>query len=121
MKKFDLELAKEGHKVQTRDGRTVRILCWDLKSTDSTTIGALVKTGTWERWHSYYDNGISPDDSNLDLFMTPTKKSGWVNLYATDDNTERYTGSRIYSDKEQAKGSHSGRNYLTVAKIEWEE
>lgn len=32
MKKFDLELAKQGHPVQTRNGRPVRIICWDRKS-----------------------------------------------------------------------------------------
>lgn len=31
MKPFDLELAKAGHPVQTRDGRPVRIICYDRK------------------------------------------------------------------------------------------
>jgi hypothetical protein len=31
MKEFDLELAKAGHPVCTRDGKPVRIVCFDAK------------------------------------------------------------------------------------------
>lgn len=44
MKPFDLELAKQGKPVCTRDGRAVRILCYDFISVEDTPIIALVRT-----------------------------------------------------------------------------
>ena len=41
MKEFDLELAKAGFPVKTRDGKKARILCFDRIA--STPIVALVK------------------------------------------------------------------------------
>ena len=34
MKEFDIELAKQGHPVCTRDGRKVRVLCYDALTED---------------------------------------------------------------------------------------
>lgn len=45
MKPFDIELAKAGYPVCTRDGRPVRILCFDRKSVDGYSILALVYEG----------------------------------------------------------------------------
>lgn len=43
MKAFDIELAKQGHKVKTRSGHPVRILCFDRRSyNNSFPIVALV-------------------------------------------------------------------------------
>lgn len=36
LKPFDLEKAKQGAKVVTRDGRPVRIICWDKLDDDNT-------------------------------------------------------------------------------------
>lgn len=56
MEKFDLELAKNGHPVCTRDGRDVRILCFDkkggapllglIRNKNSEIIGKWKKDGT---------------------------------------------------------------------------
>ena len=53
MKPFDIELAKAGYPVCTRDGRPVRILCFDRKSVDGYSILALV------------DEGVFTDDGNV--------------------------------------------------------
>ena len=49
MKPFDLELAKKGHPVCTRDGRDARIICYDAKTGEYPII-ALVY---------YAENGLS--------------------------------------------------------------
>lgn len=79
MKEFNLELAKAGRPVQTRDGRAVRILCYDLISTSGCTIGALINNGTYEGWTTYSEDGKAfPEDGNTnsDLVMSLTKKRG---------------------------------------------
>ena len=43
MKNFDIELAKQGKSVCTRDGRPARIVCYDFISLDNTPIVALVR------------------------------------------------------------------------------
>lgn len=82
MKAFDLEKAKAGAKVVTRDGLPVRILCFDLVGMQP--IAAAVKRTEYgndcERLHTYgfdgrYYTGTTQDkDSSLDLFMAPDKK-----------------------------------------------
>lgn len=39
---FDLDKAKAGEPVCTRDGRDARIICWDSKQDDADTIVALI-------------------------------------------------------------------------------
>lgn len=56
-KPFDLEAAKAGKPVCTRDGRKVRILCYDLKGAEYPIV-ALVEA------HDYLDESISTYDRN---------------------------------------------------------
>lgn len=58
MKPFDLEAAKNGAKVCTRDGNPVRIICFDRACPfDSFTIVALVKYGHVEEIILYTIDG----------------------------------------------------------------
>ena len=83
MKAFDLEKAKAGAKVVTRDGRPVRILCFDLEGRQP--IGAAIEREDFdgvvsEVLHAfgsdgrYYTGTTQDKDSSLDLFMAPDKK-----------------------------------------------
>ena len=88
-KPFDLEAAKAGKPVCTRDGRKVRILCYDLKGAEYPIV-ALVEA------HDYLDESISTYDRNgrfdhdrenkNDLMMLSWKKEGWVNVYKSYDS-----------------------------------
>lgn len=76
---FDLEAAKSGAKVITRDGRPVRILCFDRvnpTSSNSLPIVALVSYGDHEELIACYESGrlYQHRDHNLDLFMAPKPK-----------------------------------------------
>lgn len=76
---FDLEKAKAGAKVVTRDGRNVRILCYDVKGRMELPIIALVDFGEFEETVSLYINGRYNEKHNndLDLFIEePTFEDG---------------------------------------------
>ena len=114
LKPFDLEAAKAGKPVCTRDGRKARIICFDAKCAD-TPIVALVSRDDGEILLRHYRNGKLSDDkdSDADLMMLPEKKEGWVNIY---DNMI------MYASEEEAKiGIATKRNYIATAKVEWEE
>ena len=122
MKPFDIELAKAGHPVCTREGESVRIVCYDRKNTKY-PIMALIDKGEYENHCSYTIEGKFgsdfPDEIKKDLFMATVKKEGWVNLYK--ENSMTHASVKIYPSKEEALDGHSPINYLTTVKIEWEE
>ena len=118
LKPFDLEAAKQGKPVCTRDGRKARIICFDFQSIENTPIVAVVQvTDKQEVIANYYEDGQQFVDgiSELDLMMLPEKKEGWVNIYR----------SQIYNTLEKAKEAYkrtyNDNNYLKTIKIEWEE
>ena len=115
---FDLEAAKSGKPVCTRDGRKARIICFDAKCAD-TPIVALVSRDDGEILLRHYRDGKLSDDkdSDADLMMLPEKKEGWVNVYKDDDNNYRST---IYTNEKVAL-SRKGSDCITTIKIEWEE
>ena len=83
MKPFDLEKAKAGAKVVTRDGTRARMVCFDLKgrqpigvavehrNEDGTVIEVLRSCGKDGR---YYTGTAQDGDTRLDLFMAPEKR-----------------------------------------------
>lgn len=118
LKEFDLEAAKQGKPVCTRDGRKARIICFDAK--DNKPIVALIYDCKKEIVLQYLENGRSFVDeiSNYDLMMLLKKKEGWVNIYK--DFEDRICC--IYKTKEEAlEKKETEDDYITTIKIEWEE
>lgn len=80
MKPFDLELAKQGHPVCTRDGKDVRIICFDAKGPNP-IIGLLfnLSLNMEKSWQFSLDGKHT--ESNFysiidnDLFMKPVMKT----------------------------------------------
>lgn len=126
---FDINLAKAGREVVTRDGNPVRILCYDRKDEDFPII-ALVDCGEYETQHSFTINGSlnRHGESKFDLFIKGNTKSGWVNLYK-DAYMPRTSPvrwcSNTYATKEKAleevKYKEYPSNYVTTIEIHWEE
>ena len=120
LKPFDIQKAREGKPVCTRDGRKARIICfdrdWDMH------IVALVSDPLGESVHYYLSNGkVDFDKQNdEDLMMLPEKKEGWVNVYYDNATSSHRSCRFIYDTKEQAV-ERAGSNYITTIKIEWEE
>ena len=122
LRPFDLEAAKSGKPVCTRDGRKARIICWDrIDSTGcNLPIVALVQCEETEVLQLYHDNGKCDVKADLDLMMLPEKKEGWVNVYKKEQN--RYVKG-IFPSREIALNSISekSREYIATIKITWEE
>lgn len=123
LKPFDIEAAKAGKPVCTRDGRKARIICFDRRlfyKNVSYPILALVECsdgeddvcGYNEKGKVLIEDGAEYKD---DLMMLPEKKEGWANIYRSQiyDTLERA--------KEAYKRTYNDDNYLQTIKIEWEE
>ena len=117
LKPFDIQKAREGKPVCTRDGRSVRIICFNRESIGFPII-ALVKNGDTEGVYQFDDKGrsnIDDEERGYDLMMLSEKKEGWVNIYAL--NT-------CYSSKEEAEANIEKdyeHEYVRTVKINWEE
>ena len=123
LRPFNLEEAKAGKPVCTRDGRKARIICFDKKA--GRPIVVLVEGGDGNGEYvifcddgGYYNCKEMPDGS--DLMMLPEKKEGWVNVYRGGKLDADY----IYPTIEEALNNifQPMRNkYIDTVKIEWEE
>lgn len=125
MRPFNLEEAKAGKPVCTRDGRNVRIICFDRRATLFPII-ALVenKANGAETLLMYTNSGTVYINERLttdnDLFMKPEKKEGWINVHFGD--YRGYFGSNIFDTEESARTAALGwSDYKATTKIEWEE
>lgn len=120
LKEFDLEAAKAGKPVCTRDGRKARIICFDLNNKNFPIV-AIINCDTEENAYQYDIDGVCDEhDNNLNLMMLPQKKEGWVNIYTSFDGVE--TGINVYETEEIAKKNvDNSTSYLGTIKIEWEE
>lgn len=123
LKPFDLEAAKAGKPVCTRDGRKARIICFDAKC--NKPIVALIYDCNKETVLQYLENGRFFVDQidKYDLMMFPQKKEGWVNVYKSYNVGKTIPCmASIYPTKEEAKKSSVvGFDYVDTVKIEWEE
>ena len=122
LKPFDLEAAKAGKTVCTRDGRKARIICFDRKSETPITVLVTEINGI-EAVYSYPNNGIwdSPENTNgCDLMMLPEKKEMWINIYR--GVIRLVPGAHLYDTEEEAKDAVKGdENYVITTKVCWEE
>lgn len=123
LKEFDLEAAKAGKPVCTRDGRKARIICFDAKC--NKPIVALIYDCNKETVLQYLENGRFFVDQidKYDLMMFHQKKEGWVNVYKSYNVGKKIPCmASIYPTKEEAKKSSVvGFDYVDTVKIEWEE
>ena len=123
MKPFDLEAARSGKPVCTRDGRKARIICFDVKDADYPII-ALVEKEDIEVPISYSKDGkflINIERKDLDLMMLPEKKEGWVNVYH-DNEGNIYTDEYVFNTEKDAIVFHPhNENRKATVKIEWYE
>lgn len=118
LKEFDLEAAKAGKPVCTRDGRKARIICFDAKC--NKPIVALIYDCNKETVLQYLENGRFFVDQidKYDLMMFTRKKEGWINIYKDFEDTV----CCAYLTKEDALKNRSIEyGYITTIKIEWEE
>lgn len=122
MKPFNLEEAKAGKPVATRDGRIVRIVCWDRKD-EFYPILALVGEREEPLYFTTEGRFYNLEKSRLDLVMAPEKREGWMNIYKGSMVGKGREGGCFYSTKKEAIENKGILRpyYVTTIKIEWEE
>lgn len=113
LKPFDLEAAKAGKPICTRDGRKARIICFDRNW--EYPIVALIECENGEEMISACDKDGKAriyETQGTDLMMLPQKKEGWIIIHK----------EAIY-DKETAEkiARETTANVIRIQKIEWEE
>ena len=132
LKPFDLEAAKAGKPVCTRDGRNARILCYDFKQNEEYPILVAVENKDGKECALLYSNGGISEmykSSNNELAMLPEKKEGWINIYNAD-TTFYYADGRVFETKDEAvqeakeeveKEQREKNEYIDTIRVEWEE
>jgi len=126
LKPFDLEAAKAGKLVCTRDGRKARIISFDrkflFKGVSYPIIALVEDTAKEETIYGYNEKGkvLIEDDATYkdDLMMLPQKKEGWINLCKNNHGDTSVVG--VFPNREEAV-SNCPPSYLGTIKIEWEE
>ena len=126
MKPFNLEQAKAGAPVCTRDGQPVRIVCYDLKGPKNYPILALIESPVGEEATvSYALNGRYSlySETGIDLMMASVKREGWVNLYTYPGGATATDQCALYQSEKEARSHVLKGNgvYVATVKIEWEE
>ena len=111
LKPFDLEAAKAGKPVCTRDGRKARIICFDRVG-DFPIVALTDDRDYKEEGVNLYDINGKGSNECFDLMMLPEKKEGWVNVYKDS----------VYGTKDEALIVRSeSRGYIDTIKINWSE
>lgn len=124
LKEFNLEAAKAGKPVCTRDGRKARIISFDRHGEDCPIIALVVdsKNAECEEVIDYTLDGICNENiinhNKYDLMMLPEKKEGWINLCKNNHGDTLAVG--VFPNREEAV-SNCPPSYLGTIKIEWEE
>ena len=127
MKPFNLEQAKAGAPVCTRDGQPARIVCYDMKGHSNYPILALVENpnGKRESTISYTPSGHQSlySDTGIDLMMASVKLEGWVNLYTCHSGATATDQCTLYQSEKEARSQivEGFGVYVATVKIEWEE
>lgn len=126
MKEFDLEKAKLGVPVCTRDGRPARIVCFDVKYVSYSILALIKDESGYESVMLYTNKGkvfvpeLNVGSHDSDLMMAPVKHEGWVHV--NDEMGFPFIQQgKIYKTKEQADVAPKAARFIAVAKIEWEE
>ena len=121
LKPFDIQKAREGKPVCTRDGHKARIICFDKKGVYP--IVALVNDYNEEEYIKNYDEfgkKFIGGETSDDLMMLPEKRIGWINIYKGG----KLDSDCIYPTKADALENifqPMKDNYIDTIKVEWEE
>ena len=122
MKPFNLEeyLTNPSKKIITREGKPARIICTDAKFEKYQVLALITKKDGQESLATFDTSGknCSGCNSHLDLFFSPEKKEGWVNIYKSGFGWS--LGTNIWQTEEEAKKWVGAADYIATAKIEWE-
>ena len=129
LKPFDLEAARSGKPVCTRDGRKARIVCFDKHCVENNAPIVACVISYNSNNQEFEDVIIYKEDGTLyehehpfDLMMLPEKKEGWVNICRNlNTNKTELDTEDIYNTRKEALQNISSMTYITTVKIQWSE
>lgn len=128
MKPFDIEKAKAGKPVCTRDGKKARIICFDRNAAEYHIVALIECKGfpNKEEEIKVYNNAgkyFADGESSHDLMMASEKKTGWINVYNSLGVIS--FSHNPYDTKEEAlkalKLVCGKKYYVDTIQISWEE
>lgn len=103
MKPFDLEAAKAGAPLVTRDGRPAKFIAHVAEVHPSQRLLVLIDGGVLTKFESGKCASSPAHVSDNDLFMAPVKRTVWANVYgyggATWHNTEKDANNGTLSNR----------------------
>ena len=102
MKTFDLEAAKRGAAVCTRDGRNARIIAFDCKGYVRKPILALIDMGDWEQSASWTKPAQTPKTC---LKGNKKRQSRKITPYAHNVKVVINSGKQWVSRKKNAEAA----------------
>lgn len=112
MKPFDLEAAKRGEPICTRDGRDVLWFAYCEKAKAYPVVAFVAERRGLLLFSS---NGelVEGNKSENDLFMKSRKRTVYVNVWREDD----FWGAEVYTRKESAinRGTDGNEHFLWKA------
>lgn len=123
---FDIEQAKAGKPVCTRNGCKARIICFDAIH-EKYPIIALITEGGHETPVAYTISGgyRTNGTSKFDLVMVPKKKKGWIGIYRSKCDDILAGTTQIYSSKEEIglliESLGHANDIIEIKEIEWED
>ena len=134
MKQFNLQQAKAGAPVCTREGKDVRIVCFDAKRGNEPIIALIQERNGCESIIHYTIEGTDPRSGidkygtdvyrKNDLFMKSTTQKFYTNIYLMPDGKKRTVG--MYESPDEANRHINddivtGIMHIAVASLIWEE
>lgn len=117
MKNFDLEAAKRGAAVCTRDGRNARIIAFDCKGCGRKPILALIDMGDWEQSASWTERGEIIEDfkdaSDLmmrdDDYLEKLERGEYDHIADASKMTESTIKQNLNTDREYWRRVYAGQ------------
>jgi hypothetical protein len=99
MKPFNLQAAIKGAPVVTRSGLRIIDFHYAMHDTTGSPIFAQVEGSSAGHWYQL-DGNRGTNDSTLDLFMAPVKKTFYVNFYIGTHSTyhAKEYDARVYAE-----------------------
>ena len=97
MKPFNLEAAKRGEPIQTRDGREAKFVAHVPEAIESQRIVVMLSGSLFTMFETGLcsSSGVEYAD---DLFMAPKKRTVWVNLYEYTKASNRFDAYAYVSE-----------------------
>lgn len=105
MKPFDLEAAKRGESIVTRDGREVKFIAHVPEAEPDTQVIYLEGDKLW----GARVDGSAIREVSHELFMAPKKRTLWVNMY--EDGNARCYPEKAVADACRFKNRIGGKAY----------